>query len=954
MIGSIGRIKSQQGFSMAEVVVAVVLFVASILGVSVMLVSGGQNVTRGARESAAANLAQKKIEEVKSLRFYRPWEGANQDIDDYYYATSAGYPRPNSDQLANPVVEDYGSIPGYGAYKRTTAVQYQYVSGSSLAVATMDPNWVPRGPSGGSVSEPKFDRPTGGPMGGPYSTLHAMMVQVTVYYRADTGAEKSYTAQGLAGDLMVTGGTNNPPLIINSIAPSYGWYMTDTNLEVTIFVTTPPGTLNASSKLDAFLWRPGAPDVHANSGTVQSNAAGTEITARFNLTAANNVRPGFYNLSVYWMDKGWVAQFRDNVFEVRVPPPTITSISSNTWGYSGQTARQVTINGTDFWDATVRLVGPHPTNTYSINGAVVSNNGTKIVATFNLTGPPGERPNNTRWSVEAACAGGTVTSDTTAKRLLLNPPPTITKISESVAGSYYDWMWKTQTARLVRIEGNYLYGFNDLSNRQGRLAWGGMQTSNATFVSGQNGNGANATGPVVLQFNPNSAVGDCSVSPYHSEVHNTRWDFKVLGNWGTVTSDSDAKRVLMNPSPEITAINGLVNGYRKTGTVSTITIQGKYFQDSVGFYLINNNGSYPSGPNQTAIIALGGTVNADGTAITGIAENLDKNSFKDWYGWSTLLGTSAALNSTTYVTLLQNGNYDWQSVWPGNTAVISHAPIAINYTSGTYQYNNWDQAMANITGNYFYPGDTSWKLYTAGGDWAAANPSNVTTVQGGSISGGYGPGQSITGLTYNCLNLPAGVYKIKVQDTENGLWASTQCDFTCQKQAPTGTMTSSVQNGSLDVGSSGTPSTGWPNYTNAPTASFNMSLGGVRGWYDVTGVQWSTPMSYYTASTGCSWAGWCNGSEGFVHPGNYTYNCTNVNLNANRSAKTLNVTYTINIFRRHVWTQWYQKCTFNKCDYWGFNALDYKQRAPSSTDVNWIRLTGGWGSTDLVPYIKFN
>jgi hypothetical protein len=50
MIGKLNKVKDQRGFSMAEVVVAVTLFVASILGVSVMLVSGGANVTSGAKD----------------------------------------------------------------------------------------------------------------------------------------------------------------------------------------------------------------------------------------------------------------------------------------------------------------------------------------------------------------------------------------------------------------------------------------------------------------------------------------------------------------------------------------------------------------------------------------------------------------------------------------------------------------------------------------------------------------------------------------------------------------------------------------------------------------------------------------------------------------------------------------------------------------------------------------
>lgn len=941
MSGSMNRIKGQQGFSMAEVVVAVVLFVASILGVSVMLVSGGQNVTRGAKESAAANLAQKKIEEVKSLPFYRPWEGTNKDIDDFYWSFNAGYPRPNDQQLANPVVEDYGSIPGYGSYKRTTAVQYKYVNGSSLADAVMDPSWVPKSPI-----EPQFDRPTGGPAGGPYSTIHAVMIEVKVYYRSDTGAEKSYSAQGLAGDLMVTGGTNSPPLIINSITPSYGWYMSDTNLEVTLYVSTPPGTLNASSDLDVYLWYPGVSDIHAIAGTPTANAAGTEITCNFNLaySVSNPVRPGYYNISVYWMDKGWVASFRDNTFEVRVGPPTIASLSANTWGYSGQTSRQVTVTGTNFWDCTVRLVGPNPSNTYSINGAVVSNNGTTLVCTFNLTGSLAERPNNTRWNVEVTAAGGTVTSDADAKRFRLNPPPTITQITPTLAGSYYNWAWKTQTARRVRIEGNYLYGFNDSTNRQGKLSWNGMNTSNATFISGQQGNSANSTGPVVLEFNPNSAIGDCTVAPYHAEVHNTRWDFKVLGNWGTATSDTDVKRVLMNPAPQVTSITGIVNGYRKTGTVSTITINGQYFQDSVGFYFINNNGTYPSGYNQTAIIGMGGSTSADGTQITGVAENLNKDQFHDWYGWGVLAGTSAALNSTTYITLLQNGNYDWQSVWPAYSATLSHAPIAINYTGNTYQYNNWDQGMANITGNYFYPGETSFALYTTGGDWAGANPSSVSTIQGGSISGGYGPGQSITGMSTNCINLPPAVYKIKVQDTENGIWAATQSDFTCAYQAPTGTLTDAKQGTGIGVGSGSGGTSGWATYTNAPRATISSTITGLRGLYNVSTVTWNSPMWYAYKDSSCI-AGFSSCGVGFSNPGNFTFTSTAATLNANRAGKSISVSYTIQPFKRFNWTTWTQSCFWNSCTSSGYNYLDYKQSASGGGDVNNITLNGGWGST---------
>jgi hypothetical protein len=939
MIGSISRIKNEQGFSMAEVVVAVVLFVASILGVSVMLVSGGQNVTVGAKESAAANLANKKIEEVKALPFYRAWDGTPHDIDDFYWAYSSGTPMTNAQQRANPVVEDYGSIPGYSSYKRTTSVTYEYLNGSNvLADAVMDPNWRPKAPGSG-----QFDRPTGGTVGS-YSTLHAVQIEVKVYYRTDSGAEKQYSAQGLAGDLMVTGGTNTPPLIINSITPTYGFYMNDTNLQMTITVQSNPTAQYplTASNVDAFLWYPGCSDVHATPGSYVVNTSGTQITCGFDLRPANGIRVGQYNLAVKWLNRGFTATFRDNIFEVKAPPPVFTGISNFNWGFRAQTARQITITGNDLWEATANLKGPDGGATLIPGSTVVSGDGHTVTATFNLVGDAASRPNNTHWDVVLVTAGGTVRSSDVGQSFWLNPPPVFTRVSATSDPNWYNWAWKTQTSRKVRIEGQYLYGLGPISTaRTSTISWSTMTSSNASFYSGPDGNSCNDTDPVVLTFNPDSAIHAGS-SNYHSEVANTYWNVNILGCGADVSSTNSTQQVLMNPAPQVSSISGLISGYRKTGNVSTVTINGSYFQDSVGFYLINNNGTYPSGADQTCIIGYGGTTNSAGTQITGIVENLDKASFHDWLNWNTLLGTSAAFNSTTYVTLLQNGNYDWQSVWPAYTASISHAPIALTYGSYTWGYNQWDIGVA-MSGAWLYPGETSIALYTTGGDYAAANPSSTATLTGYTTSG-YGSSQTVSSCVANALALPQAAYKIKVWDNENGKVASTQSDATVANQAPTGTMTDARQGTNVGIGSSGTTSTGWPSYTGSATVTVSSTISGMRGLYSVSGVTWNSPMWYASTNYSCT-LGFCGGSMSYSNPGNYTFTATGVTLNANRSAKTLTVTYNIGIFPRHVWTAFHKGCTFTSCDDTGYNKLDYKQSASGGGDVNNITLTGGWGST---------
>jgi hypothetical protein len=757
MVKSWNGLRSESGFSMAEVVVAIVLFVASIVGISMMLVSGGQNVARGAKDTTAANLATQKIEEVKALPFYLPWSGTNGDMDDHYWSYNGSTPRPNNQQFANPVVEDYGAIAGYGTYRRTTAVKYVYVSGGILVDAAMDTNWVPKAPTGAQI-----DRPTGGPVGGPYQPLHGIMIEVKVYYRDANGGEKSFSEQGLAGDLMVTGGTNAPPLVINSLNPQFGYYG-DSNFQMVITVSTQPGTLNASSILDVWLWYPGKSNVHAKSVPAPiANAAGTQITCYFDLRGENGIRPGMYNLSVYWADGGWLAQFRDDVFEVRTLPPEIHSIANFTWGYGrgagGQTSRQITVTGANLYTATIQLKGPNPSNAYTIPGTVTSNNGTTLTATFNLTGGNAtSRAPNSVWDLEINTPGGTVITNEAADRFTLNPTPTITSVQSTSSPSYYNWAYKNQTSRNVRINGTYLYGFNDGTNRWTHLYWNGMESSqNATYVSGPTGNDCNHTDPVVLTFNPSNATS--SVNPTdHPEVNNTRWDIKIGGNWGTAQSDVNGKRVWMNPpptmsNPAIPVANWPASPYtgtRNGNQYAAVRVNGNYLQTGAMAAVVRNN---PPSSTTTYNVLNGGSLNADGTAITGMTLNVNvnpmTNSFRVWgaSGWgASTQNDNAQISGSYYVYWL---NPDGQYVISASAATINHATYSIACTATP---SGW----GTVSGAGTFYQDQAWSItanpVSSSGQWLGAF--RVWQEPPGTDQWGYGyplSGTATANRSFNC------------------------------------------------------------------------------------------------------------------------------------------------------------------------------------------------------------
>jgi len=724
--------RSEKGFTLAEVIIAMVVFVASIVGISMMLMSGSGAVTRGAMENAATQLAQKKIEDIKTLPFYTPYTGANQDVDDFYFNTA--YTNQDLQQLtavqtSNPAAyEDYGSISGYGKYKRTTAIQYQTVTPSALTPTTMETSpgtWVPKAATGNIVVLPQFDKPKDS-SGNPIRMLLAV---VTVYYHdPNSGLEVSYKAQSVVSDLMTTGGTNNPILQVKSINPTSG-DLNNTNF--TMDVTVVSQGLTSSDTVSVYLWYEGQTDNPATSVTVISS---TDIRCVFNLadhTAADNssvtVRPGVYSIAVYWQNKGWKDTSFRNCFTVTTPPPGFSSISNHTWGYNGQTARPVVITGSAFqYVQTVTL-----TNGANIITGIITNNPstTEIDCNFDLS----TITSTVQCPITITTRGGSIMT-TAAQGLLVNPKPIITNIVQTT-GTVFSWGYYGLTsARQVQFQGQYLYGFNptyDTSTRKLTSPNSTYTTSNATFISGGYGNTCDAgvsgydTNNLTLTYDLTSP----SISSGAAwTTANTMWSPVLMNAGGTaaITNTSPGanptQQLYMNPTPVITSIQPTSSGnyyswVHSKQTARNICITGNYLYGFYGNGSINGYEDSPTGAE--AYIFYNSTYKTTGNVpcVSGPTGNelsplgqsavftINPNSAGVGYALAGLPDSSKYWN--TYLRNYGGLVHNVGTGTAGGQVLFNPTPQITGITATASNYYNWatlglGSRYVQVQGNYLY------------------------------------------------------------------------------------------------------------------------------------------------------------------------------------------------------------------------------------------------------------
>jgi prepilin-type N-terminal cleavage/methylation domain-containing protein len=94
---SMEKLSNDIGFTLIEILIAIVIISIASLGIASLSVSIIQQNSTDKKTTMAISLAQDKMEEIKKL----------------------GYPNVSAPNLPP---ENYGSIPNYSSYKRTTSI----------------------------------------------------------------------------------------------------------------------------------------------------------------------------------------------------------------------------------------------------------------------------------------------------------------------------------------------------------------------------------------------------------------------------------------------------------------------------------------------------------------------------------------------------------------------------------------------------------------------------------------------------------------------------------------------------------------------------------------------------------------------------------------------------------------------------------------------------------------
>lgn len=377
----------QEGFTMAEVLVAGMVMVVALIPVIRMFDTSVQGMLVSAKNQGAANCARTALEQVCSLPFYEPYKGTNKDIDDFFWDVEGGtrgisnpaisgddpntpeveYPGPNWRLIPKVTYKEYGTFAGYTNYK--VDVQIAYLD-SDTGVSTMFPEWGPK--------KAGKDRPRNANN----DLVHLLLVRVTVYWMTSDG-ERSQSLEQVVTDtsttynvgvsrVRVTGPASviNDPKLPNAAAH---YPNVDTEVEIEGFGFKLGSGLNKADGLNVYLVRPQYNDVRVTlveydpskpvddpERYIHTKEDGTKVVkGKVNLYDPYGTKQrlaiGYW--SVKLSQETIINAYLFNGFIVQYPKPRVTDFGNDAYwsdpvnkyiGYNNQSAVKMRIYGDTF------------------------------------------------------------------------------------------------------------------------------------------------------------------------------------------------------------------------------------------------------------------------------------------------------------------------------------------------------------------------------------------------------------------------------------------------------------------------------------------------------------------------------------------------------------------------------------------------------------------------------
>ncbi len=175
------RLKGQEGFALAEVIVAGIVMVLAMIPIIRMFDGALGSASQLSESHSTIACAQSVCEQIKALPFYQPYSDTDQDIDDFFwgdrnpvtYNPSTESGGPDWASIPEVVYKDYGQMPNYPNCK--AGVKLAYLR-DDTGLADIRDNWAPKLEG--------FDKPVNENS----DDIHLLIVQINVHWMVD-GAE---------------------------------------------------------------------------------------------------------------------------------------------------------------------------------------------------------------------------------------------------------------------------------------------------------------------------------------------------------------------------------------------------------------------------------------------------------------------------------------------------------------------------------------------------------------------------------------------------------------------------------------------------------------------------------------------------------------------------------------------------------------------------------------------